>query len=176
MDYLLVFFLIAVLGFLMIVVHEAGHYLAGVAAGIPARDMKLVLLRFPQHVAVRDGEKWVSPVSDMERYISVTRNHLRSRKAAFLWVAGGMVSELAFTGAFWRVAVWLGYPAVAFWAACVSLSMYAVNVGLMDLPLAVRYRHVAGDTSGLWHIAPVSAIFFSALMVGCRVLLIKALA
>jgi hypothetical protein len=30
-----------------------------------------------------------------------------------------------------------GYHVAAFWVACVSLAMYAINVGLMDLPWAL---------------------------------------
>jgi membrane-associated protease RseP (regulator of RpoE activity) len=72
----------------LIAVHEAGHFLAGIVAGIPARDMRIVLLAFPQHVAQRDGDRWVSPIKDIERFITVSRRHLASRSAAFLWVAG----------------------------------------------------------------------------------------
>jgi hypothetical protein len=69
MGFLLVFLLILVLVFVLIAVHEAGHYLAGLMGGIPARDMRLVLFAFPQHVALRDGQEWVSPVRDIHRYL-----------------------------------------------------------------------------------------------------------
>src|SRR5262245_38074107 len=172
MDFVLLFFLILAFVFVLIVVHESGHYLAGLVGGIPARDMRLVLFAFPQHVAVRDGDEWVSPVRDIRRYIEITRRHLRSRAAAFVWVAGGMALELVFTAALWGAAMGAGYCGVAFWAASVSLAMYAINVGLMDLPWALRYRCAVGDTSGLWQIAPVPAVIFSALMVTSRVLLV----
>jgi hypothetical protein len=172
MGFLLLFLLIVSLVFVLITVHETGHYLAGLMGGIPARDMKLVLFAFPQHVAVRDGDEWVSPVRDIERYIAVTRRHFVSRWAAFRWVAGGMVLELAFAAVVWGAAMVSGYRAVAFWTACISLSMYAINVGLMDLPWALRYRCAVGDTSGLWQIAPVAALILSVVMVAGRVLLV----
>jgi hypothetical protein len=172
MGFLLLFLLIVGLVFVLITVHETGHYLAGLMGGIPARDMKLVLLAFPQHVAVRDGDEWVSPVRDIERYIAVTRRYFISRWAAFRWVAGGMVLELAFAAVVWGTALLSGYRGVAFWTACTSLSMYAINVGLMDLPWALRYRCAVGDTSGLWQIAPVPALVFTAVMVASRVLLV----
>ena len=50
--------------------------------------------------------------------------------------------------------------------------MYAINVGFMDLPWALRYRSAAGDTSGLWQLAPVPAVIFSAVMVASRILLV----
>ncbi len=172
MGFLLVFLLMLVLVFVLIAVHEAGHYLAGLMGGIPARDMRLVLFAFPQHVALRDGQEWVSPVRDIHRYIAITQRHFRSYWVAFCWVAGGMVLELAFAVCLWGVALWGGYRAAAFWTACISLSMYAINVGLMDLPWALRYRCAVGDTSGLWQIAPVPAVLFSVVMVVSRALLI----
>jgi hypothetical protein len=172
MGFVLFFLLIVGLVVVLITVHETGHYVAGLMGGIPARDMKLVLIAFPQHVAVRDGDEWVSPVRDIRRYIEITRRHLSSRGAAFRWVAGGMALELAFTAGLWGAAMGAGYRGVAFSAACVSLGMYAINVVLMDLPCALRYRCAAGDTSGLWQIAPVRAVIFSAVMVASRVLLV----
>jgi hypothetical protein len=172
MGFLLLFVLIVSLVFVLITVHETGHYLAGLVGGIPAGDMKLVLFSFPQHVAVRDGGEWVSPVRDIERYIAVTRRHFVSRWAAFRWVAGGMVLELAFAAVVWGTALLSGYHAVAFITASVSLGMYAINVGLMDLPWALRYRCAAGDTSGLWQIAPVPAVIFTVVMVASRVVLV----
>jgi len=172
MGFVLLLLLILALVFTLIVVHESGHYLAGIMGGIPASDMRLVLFAFPQHVAIRDSSDWVSPVRNIHRYIEITTRHLRSRAAAFAWVAGGMVLELIFTTALWLAAMVTGYRGVALCTASVSLGMYAINVGLMDLPWALRYRSAVGDTSGLWQIAPVPAVFFSAVMVTSRVLLV----
>jgi len=172
MGFLLVFLLIVALVFVLIVVHESGHYIAGLMGGIPARDMRLVLWVFPQHVAVRDGHDWVSPLRDIRRYVEVTRRHFNSRGAAFRWVAGGMTLELAFTVVLWGAAMGTGYRWAAFWAACVSLAMFAINVGVMDLPWALRYRCAAGDTSGLWQISPIRAVIFTTVMVTSRVLLL----
>jgi len=41
--------------FAIVTVHEVGHYLAGLLIGIPRRDLRIRLLCFPQHVALRDG-------------------------------------------------------------------------------------------------------------------------
>jgi hypothetical protein len=168
----ILFLFILALVFLMIAIHETGHYVAGWLCGLPAGDMKLVLFKFPQHVALRDGDEWVSPVRDIGRYIDVSRRHLRSRFAAFCWVAGGMAFELAFVAAVWGLALASGYRSVAFVVACVSLGMYAINVGIMDLPWALRYRCPAGDTSGLWQISAAAALIYSALMVTGRALLV----
>ena len=174
MGALLLFVLILALVGVLIAVHEAGHFVVGWMGGLPAGDMKLVLLTFPQHVALRNGDEWVSPVRDIRRYVEVSRRHLRSRATAFWWVAGGMAFELAFAAAAWGVALAMGYQAAGFWLACVSLCMYAINVVLMDLPWALRYRCAAGDTSGMWQIAPMPAVLFSAAMLAGRVLLVVA--
>jgi hypothetical protein len=169
---LLLFILILVWVFALIAVHEIGHFILGWIGGLPARDMKLRLLAFPQHVALRDGAEWISPVRDIRRYVEVTRRHFRTRAAAFAWVAGGMMLELLWTGAVCGAALLGGYREIAFWAACVSLGMYAINVGLMDLPWALRYRTAAGDTSGLWEIAHWPAVIFSVCMAASRILLV----
>ena len=119
-------FLVLAIVFTLIAVHEAGHFLAGMVAGIPAHDMRIVLLAFPQHVALRDGDRWVSPIRDIERFITVSRHHLASRGAAFLWVAGGMVFELIVTALACLASISVGWRGVAFWVACLSLSMYLI--------------------------------------------------
>ena len=172
MEFLLFFLLIWVLVFVLIAVHEAGHYLAGWMGGIPARNMRVVLFAFPQHVALRDGEEWVSPIQDIQRYITITQRYFGSYWTAFAWVAGGMVVELVFVTCVWSAALYMGYRAVGFWTACVSLSMYAINIGLMDLPWALRYRCAVGDTSGLWQIARLPAVIFSIVMATSRILLV----
>ena len=52
MQFFLILFTILAFVFTLIAVHEAGHYLAGLTAGIPASVMKIRLLTFPQHVAL----------------------------------------------------------------------------------------------------------------------------
>ena len=91
---LLVFWTSAMLAcyFLLVSVHEVGHYLAGWAAGIPAAEMRIRLFTFPQHVALRDGERWVLPF-DLESYFAVMRRHLLTTPRLYLYTAGGMLLE-----------------------------------------------------------------------------------
>lgn len=161
-------FLIVLIPFVLIAVHEAGHYLAGLNAGIPARDMRIVLFAFPQHVALRDGDSWVSPTQNINRYIEVSRRYLWSRSGAFGYVAGGVIVEGVFVTALSLSAAYLGWQLLAFWAPCISLGMYAINVVLMDLPWALYYRTVCGDTSGLWAIARFPAVLLTIVMVSLR--------
>ncbi len=158
--------------FALIAVHEAGHYVAGLTAGIPAAAMRIRLLTFPQHVALRDGDRWVSPVKDIEHYVEVSRRYLPTRAAAFRWVAGGLVTETGFTIIVCILTVQLGWRSVAFWMAVTSLAMYLINVLLMDIPWAMIRRHAFGDTSGLWEISRLPALVVTALMLAIRLLLV----
>lgn len=167
------FFLAPALVMILIAVHELGHYLAGLTAGIPASAMKIRLLTFPQHVALRDGDRWVSPVSEIGRFIEVSRRYLATRAAAFRWVAGGLVAETAFTAVVCVLASQFGWHSVAFWTAVISLTMYLINVILMDVPWALIYRHAFGDTSGLWEISRPAAVVVTTLMLAVRFGLVR---
>jgi hypothetical protein len=158
--------------FVLIAVHEMGHYVAGLTAGIPATAMRIRLLTFPQHVALRDGDRWVSPVRDLEHFVAVSRRYLATRAAAFRWVAGGLVTETGFSTIVCILAVRLGWHSVGFWTAVISLAMYLVNVLLMDLPWALIRRHAIGDTSGLWEIARMPALVVTVLMLAIRLILV----
>ena len=133
MQFFLIFFTNLALVFTMIAVHETGHYLAGLTAGIPASVMKIRLFTFPQHVALRDGDSWISPVANIERYIAVSQRYLFTRAAAFRWVAGGLVVGELFSVLVCMTAFQLGWTFLAFWTAVMSLAMYLINVLLMDL-------------------------------------------
>jgi hypothetical protein len=166
------FFLVPALVFGLIAVHEAGHYIAGLTAGIPTTAMRIRLLTFPQHVALWDGDRWVSPIKDIEHFIEVSRRYLSTRAAAFRWVAGGLVTETGFTTIVRILAMQLGWRSVAFWTAVISLAMYLINVLVMDIPWALIRGHAFGDTSGLWEISKMPALVVTAMMLAIRLLLV----
>jgi hypothetical protein len=172
MQFFLILFTILALMFTLIAVHELGHYLAGLTAGIPASDMRIRLFTFPQHVALRDGNEWLSPVADIEHYVNVSRRYLSTRGAAFRWVAGGMVVETTFTSLVCVTAFLSGWTFIAFWTAAISLGMYLINVLLMDIPWALVRGHAFGDTSGLWTIAKLPAALLTILMLIVRIFLV----
>jgi hypothetical protein len=134
--------------------------------------MKVRLFVFPQHVALRDGNTWLSPIADIEHYVNVSRRYLSTRGAAFRWVAGGMVVETIFTTLVCITAFQLGWTVLAFWTAAISLGMYLINVLLMDIPWALLRGHAVGDTSGLWTIARVPTVLLTMLMLIVRIFLI----
>ena len=170
MDFIQTLFVILTIIFMLIAVHETGHFLAGITSGIPSGDMKIRLFSFPQHVAIRDGDSWLSPTDadEIHRYIELTRRYFRSRAAAFRWVAGGVVVEAVFTVTVSVSAHLLGWSELAFWTAAMSLGMYLVNVFLMDLPWALLRRHAFGHTSGLWTIAKIPAVLVTLAMLLLR--------
>jgi hypothetical protein len=172
MQFLLILFTICALMFTLIAVHETGHYLAGLTAGIPANAMRIRLFTFPQHVALRDGEVWLSTIADIEHYVNVSRRYLSTRGAAFRWVAGGLVVETVFTTLICVIALLLGFTFIAFWTAAISLGMYLVNVLLMDVPWALVKGHAFGDTSGLWTIAKGPTALLTVLMLIGRISLV----
>jgi hypothetical protein len=70
-----------------IVIHEIGHFLAGLAGGVSPRRMKIVLLRYPFHVALREGDQWLSP-TDGTLYASAAQTLIPHTAGLFLFVAG----------------------------------------------------------------------------------------
>jgi hypothetical protein len=140
----------------MIVLHECGHFFAGIAAGIPADQMKICLLTFPQHVALRDGEGWVTP-RDYARYVSRSLVFIKNRRGAFGYVAGGLVVE---STAF--AALVLGSRSLeidAAWLLPVTRTLASMPLVYLvaDLLFTYRAKHPCGDFSALWRISPVAS-------------------
>jgi hypothetical protein len=137
--------------FLLISVHEAGHYLAGLCAGIPASVMRIRLLRFPQHVALRDGGEWVSPVSDIQRYIDLLSRYLKTTPRMYAYVSGGLVLETVFTVCVSGALIVVGRPKIAF--ALAGLSLLLILPWLVIDGISVCRGRSTGDLSGLWFLS-----------------------
>ena len=75
-----------------IVVHEIGHFLAGIIFGIPIKRLKICLWTFPQYVAIKDSNKWISPF-ERELYIEKSKEFIKSKVGAFFFVAGGFIMQ-----------------------------------------------------------------------------------
>jgi hypothetical protein len=145
--------------FILIAVHEAGHFLAGWAGGIPVGAMWIRLLTFPQHVALRDGEEWVTPF-DLARYVAIMQRHLGSGARLFLYTAGGMIVGTLFAVAAVVLATVAGYSGMAIMIAAQSLGMGLIYIFVMDLPMALRRGYPWGDVSGMWFIAKIPVVVF----------------
>jgi hypothetical protein len=147
MTFFLIFLANAVCIFVLIAVHESGHFLAGWAGGIPLSAMRIRLLTFPQHVSLRDGEEWVTPFN-LERYVAIMQRHLGSGARLFLYTAGGMILGTVFTVAAVVLAKETGLSGIAIMIAAQSLGMGLIYIFAMDLPMALRRGYPRGRCFG----------------------------
>jgi hypothetical protein len=171
MQFLAIFFTYAACIVLLIVVHECGHYVAGWLGGIPLSEMRIRLLTFPQHVALWFEDRWVGP-HELEPYLATMFRHLTSTPRLFLYTAGGFLSETLFTVAATLLFVQFGLPKMALLVAAMSLVMNLIAVLVLDLPLAWRIGHPAGDVSGLWALAKLPTALVVVGMLAIRVALL----
>jgi hypothetical protein len=151
----------------LIPVHETGHYLAGWAAGLPRRDMRIRLMSFPQHVALRHGGAWASP-KDHGAYYAAMCRHLRSPGRLFIYTAGGFLLETAMVAAVGLASLLLGYPRLAVLVVGISLGINVVYILVMDLPWALKFNHPCGDLTGLWWTARLPTALLVVAMLGVR--------
>lgn len=77
MEFVAILLFYAACAFVLIIVHESGHYLAGLVGGIPARDMRMRLFCFPQHVVLRSADHWVSG-ENIDEYVDVVWRYLKT--------------------------------------------------------------------------------------------------
>ncbi|HJQ78396.1 MAG TPA: hypothetical protein VJ828_00500 [Lacipirellulaceae bacterium] len=135
--------------------------------------MRIRLFTFPQHVALRDGERWVSP-ADLDSYLVVMRRHLPNTLQLYLYTAGGMLLETAFTTIVCVVALLLGAPKLVLILAGLSLWLWVVYIVAMDVPMAIRRRYPWGDISGMWWLAKTPTLMLAVGMLMVRMWLIWA--
>lgn len=161
--------------FLLITVHEFGHWLFGRLAGIPNNQMRIRLFTFPQQVQLRDAEGWIS-VSTFDRYFERLREFVPTRSGQFAYVVGGFVFETAFLTAITIVLGFQGYWLYAIVAPGVSLTMYLIYVFAMDIPQSKSLQRPWGDSTILHSLAPGWSIAVAVGMVVVRIALILAAA
>lgn len=149
----------------IIIVHEVGHYLAGLLIGIPRREMKIELRKFPQHVALRDGEKWISPM-ETGRYTELAERFMPTVPKALIFVAGGFVVE-TLSLLFWVALRLPHYHTVIILALTMTL-LYLIA----DVILFLRTRQASMDFSALYSISPLWGGILVALIVGSQLLIL----
>lgn len=146
-----------------VLIHEAGHYLAGLAVGLPARAMRIRLKPSPPHVALRDGERWLAP--DDRGYIAAFIQHRDSAVAAWFFIAGGFIVETAamLTLAFATQGVG-SLPVIVLITSTAILLLYLVADGLGFL----RSGQPTGDAGAMWQIGRAGTIGLLAALLGAR--------
>jgi len=104
--FLQILFANIVLLFVLISVHELGHWFFGRLVGIPSGQMRIRLLTFPQQVQIRDSQGWVS-VATFDRYFNRLREIVPSRSGQFANVVGGFrIRDPVFSGLDSHPGIW----------------------------------------------------------------------
>lgn len=164
-----------VLLFLLIAVHECGHWFFGRLAGIPSDQMRIRLWRFPQQVQLREADGWIS-VSTYDRYFERLKQFVPSRAGQFAYVVGGFVCETVFLAALTIALGLKGFWLYSMVAPGLSLMMYLIYVFAMDIPQSRTLQRPWGDSTILHSLAPGWAAGVAVFMVAARVGLILAAA
>ncbi len=151
----------AVAYFAIVAVHEVGHYLAGLAIGVPWRRMRIRLFTFPQHVALKDGDEWISPVQT-DRYLKLAEPLMPTTASALIFVAGGFLLETA-SLLLWAVLRLPFYNATSRLALGMTL-LYLV----FDAAIFLRTRKAGMDFSALCSISPLFGSLIVAAIVGLQ--------
>ncbi|KAA9394116.1 hypothetical protein FCK90_08305 [Kocuria coralli] len=147
------FVIAVVLGVLWasVAIHELGHFLAGLAVGVP-REAMSVRLRNPPHVALLapdDGGTWLSP--DHPDYAETFRGYNPSERAAWVFIAGGFLVETSAVVAVAGLVHDLGTLPVVLTGASTALVVFYLAA---DLVLSTVRKRPCGDASAMWRIAP----------------------
>lgn len=137
--------------FVLIAVHEFGHFLAGCVGGIPAREMRIRLFVFPQRVDLRFEDRWIW-ANEWEPFLATVWGHLKTTPRVYLYVCGGLVMETLFSVSATLTFMAFGFRNVAFLIAF-STVLHYVTYLMWDVPTTWRRGHACGDFSGLWALA-----------------------
>lgn len=143
---------------LIIAIHEWGHYYAGRnIVGIPPESITVVELYFPRYVALNDGEEWISP-RNLEQYLQTYEQYDPDGEHIERFLAAGELIQAAVVV---PVAVVVGFAVsveIAVVILLLSLLSTAAYVGI-DLIATLYTGTPSGDYSQLWETTPMLPIF-----------------
>jgi len=155
--------------FCIIAVHECGHFLAGMAGGIPRSAMKIRLIAFPQHVALKGEGRWLHPQRDYDSYVAASMAFLKDRVRASLYVSGGLLTQtIAFVCLVFGLAAagltrdWI-VPVV-----CALVSVPCIYL-FLDLMFTRFAGKPCGDFSFLWEISPIASVAVTSFVIAVHV-------
>jgi hypothetical protein len=166
-----IFFGNIVLAFILISIHEVGHWIMGIIAGIPYQKMKIRLLTFPQQVVLKDEKDWVS-VSDFDRYHSILNYYVPTPKGKYLYVSGGFLFETVFLVIFSTILWEYNYGLYAAVANGLSLMMFIIYLFAMDIPTSKSLNKPWGDTTILFSLTKNLTIIIVSIMILIRIALV----
>lgn len=159
MEFLIIFLAILI----TIAMHEVGHYIFGIIVGIPSKKMKIRLLTFPQHVAIKKDNKWISPQD--KNYVSEVLKYIKTEKDAFLYVSGGFILETIFFIFFVLISKHLGLNENVLQSIIITLILFHLLYFLMDLIITAKTQNPSGDLTGLWKISKLGTLIIIGLMI-----------
>ena len=167
MQVLVVLGYVAATAWVAVLVHEAGHYLAGRVVGVPARAMRIRLTTAPPHVALRDEERWLAP--DQSGYIGAFTRQRNSAAAAWFFIAGGFVVETAavLAAGFALQDAGTVAPIVLLTSTCILLLYLGA-----DVLGSLRGGQPYGDAGAMWRLhAGGTVLLLAAALAGRAVVL-----
>jgi hypothetical protein len=145
--------LVPVVCWLVPFVHVLGHYYtARQIVGVPGTAIRLVNLRLPRYLALRDDDGWVGP-HEFERYRAAYETHDPGYEHFERFVAGGEIIQTLLVVPTAALLAISGFERVGGLVLVVSL----LTTFLFVTQDAIRTRRVdgpAGDYSALWGISP----------------------
>lgn len=147
---LIVFF---VLGVVVVLVHKLGHYVVGRwLVGIPPEFIRLVLLSLPQYVAIRNDDRWVSPLT-FEAYLDAYRQQDPDSSHLSVFLAAGVLAQIACVGAVSSFALAAGVPFVGQSVILISGMLTSFHL-FSDLGSTLHLGSPSGDFSALFEQSP----------------------
>lgn len=138
-------------------IHKLGHYLVGRwVVGVPAADIRLVLTRVPQYVALWDGEQWTTPTAFEDYLAAYSQYDPKSTHLAGFLAAGELTQTVGVIGLV-VVGILVDVTIVAQSAILASLLLTGYHL-FSDLGLMLHTGQPSGDFTGLWTRSPRSAV------------------
>lgn len=143
--------------YLIIAIHEAGHYMAGRwVVGIPFSEIAIVMTEVPQHVALRGKDEWVSP-QDFERYGDLYQRYDPELEHLTVYVGAGLVLQTLGVALGAVALASAGQAGIGRWIVRLSLIMTLFYL-LYDLVFTWKRGAPAGDVSAIGAVSPWSAV------------------
>lgn len=152
----------------LVVVHEFGHYAAGVYAGVPAEAMRIRIFTYPPHVEMKDGEQWLAPW-DQPKFGEVAHHYIKTRSGAILCISAGLLLQTFVFAGLIAILVAMGKRRSFLLPIAVSVLAWPVWYLCLDSTLTLLHRMPSGDYSSLYTISPLAAILLTVFVIATHV-------
>ncbi len=123
--------------------------------GVPGDCIRVELAGNPPHVALRDGDVWLSPMD--ESYADVFQRYRGGLAAAWAYIAGGSVGESVFAATLIVGFTFTGADEVAVVLAWATAALFVAYL-TADLVASLIRKAVSGDWSAMYAVQPVATI------------------